>query len=193
MFNLVGAFVIAAWVVWTWSGHEGWLLREPHPAPPVCLSTVNNISLGFQMYVADNDDRFPPSSDWSDRLSEYVKNRDVFRCNKADGLECSFAYNTSLSGASLADIADPSQVVVIFESDRGWNAAGGSELLPDEPRHLGGDNYGFADGHAEWLPRKKLGTDKDGKPIWARGPVDDSVIWEPVVREGEEEESAPDP
>ncbi len=151
---------------------------RPHPHA-VCLSNVNNISLALQMYVDDNDDRFPPASDWSDRLSEYVRNRDVYRCDKADGLECGFAYNAFLSGASLADIADPSQVVVIFESERGWNAAGGPELLPDEPRHLGGDNYGFADASGKWLPRKKL---PDG--IWAKEP-DADVIWEVGVEEAD--------
>jgi prepilin-type processing-associated H-X9-DG protein len=47
----------------------------------------------------------------------------------------------------------------------------------EEPRHLGGDNYGFADGSARWLRRKQL---PDG--TWAKEPEAD-VIWEAVVEE----------
>jgi len=160
---------------------------KQHPPHRMCLANVTSLALGVQMYLADNDDRFPPSSGWGDRLSDYVKSRDVHRCEKADEPAVGFAYNASLSGASLADIADPSQVVVIFEGERGWNAAGGPELLSDEPRHFGGDNYGFADGHVEWIKRKKL---PDG--TWAKEPEADWVIWEPVFREGEGEQEAPE-
>lgn len=67
------------------------------------------------------------------------------------------------------------------------------ELLPDRPRHRDSDNYGFADGHAEWINRKKL---PDG--TWAKEPDPrfdyDRVIWEPVLKESEGEElAAPDP
>ena len=54
----------------------------------------------------------------------------------------------------------------------GPRAHGGPELLPDEPRHYGGDNYGFADGHTVWLPRKKS---PDG--TWAKEP-EAEVRWE---------------
>ena len=57
----------------------------------------------------------------------------------------------------------------------------GAGLLPEEPRHLGGDNYGFADGSVKWLPRTKL---PDG--TWAKEPDADWVIWEPVLKDGEE-------
>jgi len=142
----------------------------------VCLSNVKNISLAFQMYLADHGDIFPPTAGWCDRLDEYVRNRDVFRCPQGEGLVGEYAYNDSLAGVSLADIADPAETVVVFESDWGWNAAGGPELLPDVPRHFrdgtGGDNYGFADGHAEWLKRKQ---NPDG--TYAKEP-EAEVRWE---------------
>jgi len=79
--------------------------------------------------------------------------------------------------------------VLIFESDAGWNAAGGAELLPDEPRHKRGDNYIFADGRVDWVPRKKL---PDG--TWAKEPGPDGVIWEPVLKDSEgEQTAAPEP
>lgn len=69
------------------------------------------------------------------------------------------------------------ETVLVFESGSAVALAGGPELLPDEPRHFGGDNYGFADGSARWIRRKRL---PDG--TWAKAP-DADVIWEVGVEE----------
>jgi prepilin-type processing-associated H-X9-DG protein len=165
---------IAIFVLWK-------LFFRPHPDHAVCLSNVKNISLALQMYVADNDDRLPPADGWGDGLYEYVKNREVFNCPHAAGPEGSHAYNASLDGVALAALADPGQTIVVFESDSGWNAVGGPELLPDIPRHSGGDHYGFADGHVEGLPRKQ---NPDG--TWAKEP-EAEVIWDAGVEAREPE------
>lgn len=120
----------------------------------VCLSNVKNISLALSMYMADNNDRLPAAADWCGDLEEYVRNYDVFYCPVAGDLDCAYAYNSDLSGADFASFADPASTVAIFESDLGWNASGlPQDLLPSEPRHLGGENYGYLDGHAQWVPR----------------------------------------
>jgi hypothetical protein len=77
--------------------------------------------------------------------------------------------------------------VAIFESGASWNAAGGPELLPGEPRHYGSDDYVFCGGGSAWRPRKRLGADSRGYPIWATEPEADWVIWEPVLKEDEGE------
>jgi len=175
------ASVLAAAVLGLLGAYSGvvfWSQRSHPPYRyPVCLSNVKNLALGVQMYLADNNEAFPPSRDWCDRLQEYTKNDTVFQCPRADNLRCAFAYNAALDGASFASLDTPTKTVVIFESDRGWNAAGGPELLPNEPRHLGGDNYGFTDGHATWVQRKRLGRDANGEPIWTKEPKGDSVLW----------------
>jgi hypothetical protein len=132
----------------------------PHPYP-VCLSNVKNITLAVQMYVSDYDDVFPPAAQWCDTLLEYVRNEDVYRCPEAEELSCAYAFNAALGAAMEADLAHPVNTVVIFESDLGWNAAAGRALLPEEPRHLSGDSYGFADGHAAWVGREKV---MEGEP-----------------------------
>jgi len=120
----------------------------------VCLSNVKNISLALQMYMADYDDRLPDADNWCGDLEEYVHNYDVFLCPAAKDLDCAYAYNSPLSLAALVSFDDPMDTVAIFESDRGWNAAGLPEhLLTPEPRHLGGDNFGYLDGHAVWRSR----------------------------------------
>jgi len=118
----------------------------------VCLSNVKNMALAINMYATDYD-AYPPGDRWCDAISDYVKNQDVFTCPDAPDQDCAFAYNVELDGAPWNDIADPGREIAIFESDAGWNVFGGMELLTPEPRHLGGDNYGYADGHAAWEPR----------------------------------------
>ena len=159
MVNVVCAIAILGWVVWIWVGLP---LRHPPPCPPVCLSNVKNITLALQMYLADNDEVFPPAAEWCDTLGEYVKNDDVYRCPQAPALSCAYAYNSALDGVEADSLSDQARTVAIFESDGGWNAAGGLEMLPAEPRHLGGDNYGLADGHAWWISREKMMSGEAG-------------------------------
>jgi hypothetical protein len=141
----------------------------------VCSSNVKNIALAFQMYLADNDDRFPLSERWCDTLTEYLRNTDVYRCPSAGEQRCSFAYTAALGGRRVEDVSDGVNTVVVFESDVGWGAAGGPELLPNTPRHLTGDNYGFTDGSARWIARRSRET--GGGKAWDRAP-EGEVRWE---------------
>ncbi len=133
------------------------------PSPPrerarkaVCLSNAKNIALAFQMYLEDSDGVFPPADNWCDLLRDYVKNDQVFECREAEDLRSAYAFNSALSGVRVSDIANPDAVVAVFESPRGWNATGGPEALPAEPRHFEGDNYGLASGGATWVKRGDL-------------------------------------
>jgi prepilin-type processing-associated H-X9-DG protein len=151
------AFVVVVLLSWLlpshiWPGPHD--TRSPHKA--VCLSNVKWLSLALQMYLADNSDVFPAAGVWCDVLEEYTANEEKFQCPDAPDLRCAYAFNESLDRASMRDHFDPVTTVAIFESDMGWNAAGDARHLPAAPRHLGGDNYGFADGHAQWIPREDL-------------------------------------
>ena len=54
---------------------------------------------------------------------------------------------------------DP-QTVMIFESDGGWNASGGPELMISRARHERGRVFvvAFADGSVQEVPESQLGT-----------------------------------
>jgi len=120
-----------------------------------CLHNIKDLALGLQMYLEDND-ASPPAGSWCDELLPYIMDRDRYRCPAAPALDCGYAYNATLSSATFGALSDASRSVAVFESDRGWNAAGGLELLTKQPRHLGGDHYGFADGHVEWASRQQV-------------------------------------
>ena len=64
--------------------------------------------------------------------------------------------NAAVAGLKEADV--PSDTVVLFESDAGWNASGGVELMITQPRH--GDRWvvGYADGSVHQLTAAQLST-----------------------------------
>jgi len=112
-----------------------------------CMSNLKQLALAVLMYANDYDERLPLAKNWSDGIYPYVKNRAVFSCPDTPKLKSGYAYNRSLEGMNPSELANADSTVVLFESDKGWNAAGGGELLPTQPRHLGDDVLAFADGH----------------------------------------------
>jgi len=118
-----------------------------------CMTNVRNLAIAMNMYACDYDGFPTPADRWNESLDEYVGNRSALTCPKSPQSRSACAFVSVLSTAGVEAVSDPSRQISIFESDAGWNAAGGKELLPRTPRHLGGDNYGFVDGHATWFPR----------------------------------------
>jgi hypothetical protein len=84
-------------------------------------------------YSKDHDGYLPVADKWCDLLMEYDGNltRDNFHHPKPDRFqlrgECHFSFNKNLSGMRLSDV--PSDSVLLFEADGGWNLNGASELL----------------------------------------------------------------
>ena len=104
-----------------------------------CVSNVAGLARAALKYAQDHGGRLPPAQEWCDLLRPYLKNAHAFVCPAAKNLRCSYAFNANLSGVRLDDIPESRHVVIFFESDRGWNAAGGPELLPAQPRHRFGE------------------------------------------------------
>ncbi len=116
-----------------------------------CLSNVKNLALAMNMFLADYD-RFPKADQWVDVLGDYVKNDAVYKCpeDKSDA-RCSYGMNWGLSRKPTSAVDDASRKVAIYETARpGANPMGGKTDVVSPPRHQGGNNYGFVDGHAKW-------------------------------------------
>ncbi len=118
------------------------------------IANIHELAFVVDMYIADYD-RAPDPRVWSDQLMEYVRDPEVFRSPRARNLRAGYALNAGAQAADRRVVESPeaARLVTIFESDRGWNAHGGRELLPVKPRYEGGDNYGFLDGHVQWVKR----------------------------------------
>jgi hypothetical protein len=140
------------------------LMRARESARKVqCMANVKQLAIELQMYQSDWG-VLPDGATRSESTADYARGLEHYVCPSAAELRCGYAYNSALSRLDPATIASPEQTVALFESDRGWNAAGDQSLLCPKPRHLRGDNWGFADGHAKW---------------YARGGTPAGMVWEP--------------
>jgi prepilin-type N-terminal cleavage/methylation domain-containing protein/prepilin-type processing-associated H-X9-DG protein len=117
---------------------------------------------------------------------------------------------TVTPGVKLAAVTRPADTIMLGEAGHNWNPAAtaaafdssnnqspvlrgspsresGSEWGP-EPRHSGGANMGFVDGHAKWMrpqqfygvidvPNKRIVVDCNG--IWFRANRDEKVAGDP--------------
>jgi len=107
-----------------------------------CDKFLQHKVVALQMYEAEYG-ALPPADRWCDALGPEDGGDSWFMCPERPRLGCGYAFNSALSGGSLDGIRDPEHTVLLFESDRGWNAAGDASLLPPEPRHGGRDMYGM--------------------------------------------------
>jgi len=119
-----------------------------------CLSNEKQQALGMIMYVQDYDETFPRVGKWMDNIAPYIKSEMVFHCPSVSPgritPDCGYAYDSRLSGATLAQIASPASSALIFESsnlNRSASDACKSLPLPGRLRHQC-DNIAFTDGHA---------------------------------------------
>lgn len=114
-----------------------------------CMSNMKQLSLGLMMYVQDYDEKFPPVIQWTPGVEPYVKNRDIYHCPSDPG-QHSYAMNANLCCGSLAAVAEPAKITMLFESNlHKPNAAGTATVVAKPPRHEGMNNYSFTDGHVK--------------------------------------------
>lgn len=114
----------------------------------MCQSNVRQLCQAALLYSDDNNGKYPPAANWCDATKKYVRVPDVYKDPSAEDKPCGYGFNSALGGVSEADIAHLADTVLIFESDRGWNASGGREAMIAKSRHIDGFNIGYADTHA---------------------------------------------
>jgi hypothetical protein len=136
----------------------------------MCINNLRQVSVQARVYATDNGDHLPAAAKWSDALSNGVSRPTVFACPTQPGTRCSYAFNQVLSGRKLSEI-NP-RTVLFFESNLGWNGAGGPGALAFH-QHKEVVNYqsstssrthedaivvAFVDGSVELVPRSRVST-----------------------------------
>ena len=132
----------------------------------VCYRNMLYLRDATHAYRDEHDGRLPLAEDWCDALLPYVPDGRVFVCPASHNDTCSYAFNAAASGVRPADLANADKLVLLFESDAGWNRAGGAALLPAKPRHWGADRVMAASGAGYFPPRKYRMT--DGRKVWLK-------------------------
>jgi hypothetical protein len=121
-----------------------------------CVNHVKQLGIAVRMYAVDHRDTFPYATNWCDAIQNVIGMPNVFRCPADPALRCAFAYNRNLDGKKDGEI-NP-QTVMFFESNAGWNGAGGPERFAAHKHSTTRIVVGFADGSVQQLPRSQLDT-----------------------------------
>ncbi|HRZ87794.1 MAG TPA: prepilin-type N-terminal cleavage/methylation domain-containing protein [bacterium] len=149
-----------------------------------CASNMRQLLIGLNLFEQENKS-FPVFSNNGSLITNlspakssgkpiYIDNYDVYHCPNhrylanehysGEGHQTCYMCNDGghfPEGGLSADHPDfvISQTVLLIDS---INDAGAST----EPRHAGGSNLGFADGHVEWYSKKAYtGTDPNGSKV----------------------------
>ncbi|MDG1833126.1 MAG: GYF domain-containing protein [Verrucomicrobiota bacterium] len=115
-------------------------------------NNLKHLTVAIHEFHEDND-HLPDAAKWSDALLPYVDNEKQVFISSVDPDGSSYAFNKNLSGMKLDDLQAVARTVVFFESDLGWNGAGG---IDDAIALDDGFLIGFADGHVERVSGEDL-------------------------------------
>ena len=122
-----------------------------------CVNNEKQLAMAVRMYSGDHTNQLPPAATWCDTIKVNVGSERVFKCVAANSSSrCDYAFNAKLDGLDESKIAP--DTVMIFESDGGWNANGGPELMIGKPRHARLFVVAFADGSVRQLRESQLNT-----------------------------------
>jgi len=116
----------------------------------VCGHNLSAIGKSMLVYAYDNDGEFPTPGKWCDLLIEQADATEKqFTCPAAEQKDTgSYAMNPAVEKMG---INSPADMVLIFESQPGWNQVGGPELLTIDNHQGEGVNILFVDGHVEFI------------------------------------------
>jgi len=130
--------------------------RASNPPRPVgvddaCLRNLRDLARGLQVYAGDHAGTLPSWQGWGGAAFHYVDDPGAFVCPAAPS-EPGYAYNAALSGVPSAAVRRPDHCLILCDA----GALGpfpGLSVYGQAPRHRGGDNLAFVDGHAVWQVR----------------------------------------
>jgi hypothetical protein len=102
----------------------------------VCMQNIKRLGAEIRHYATHHNGYLPIADKWCDSLIEHSESlsRDDFYCPVFKGT-CSYAFNKNLSGARLSDV--PEMTILLYETNEGWNLAGGAELLIMRHKEIG--------------------------------------------------------
>ncbi|UCC22262.1 MAG: DUF4190 domain-containing protein [Planctomycetota bacterium] len=130
----------------------------------VCGTNMSGLGKAMLIYANDNNDVFPSPSNWCDLLIEYADaNNVMFRCRGGSDGPCNYAMNKNAEQLGPSASAD---MVLLFETEPGWNQSGGREILTTDNHQGEGCNVLFVDGYVGFVGTEDINdlkwTDEQG-------------------------------
>lgn len=120
----------------------------------VCASNMTGLVKAIHSHARLNDGLIPPPDRWCDSPLEadsVFPKQLVCRSSDAEQGESSYALNANAAGKKLSEL--PPDMVLFFETRRGWNQGGGLEILTTGNHEGRGCHVAFVDTHVEFVPK----------------------------------------
>ncbi len=119
-----------------------------------CAANLSGLGKALLIYANDYEDMFPNPSKWCDLLIKYAGvAEESFRCPGATEGPSNYAMNENVEELG---IMAPPDMVLLFETEPGWNQSGGPEILSTRNHHGEGCNILFVDSHVEFVESQEL-------------------------------------
>jgi type II secretory pathway pseudopilin PulG len=122
------------------------------------VSNEKQLALAIRIYAGDHNNQFPPAATWCDAINSIVGQPSVFvRPSDPANNRCGYAFNAALGNMDQSKV-DP-RTVILFESDSGWNANGGADIMltGGYGRRAHFAVVAYADGSVRMIPQSQLG------------------------------------
>ena len=117
-----------------------------------CGENIERLGKAMMMTACDYDDKYPPPDKWCDLLIKYAEvTEKELVCPSAGEGRCHYAMNPN------ATLLGPVDIVVLFETMRGWNQFGGPEILTFENHKGKGCNVLINDFSVEFVTSEQIG------------------------------------
>lgn len=114
-----------------------------------CGTNLSGLGNAMLLYANDHENKFPTPSQWCDLLIEDAAvDPRIFQCKGAGEGACHYAMNEHV--ADLGTNA-PADMVLLFETQAGWNQVGDADILTTDNHQGDGCNVLFVDGHVEFV------------------------------------------
>lgn len=119
-----------------------------------CGNNISGLGELMLLYAGDYDEKFPTPSNWCDLLNKYTEMHPrSFRCIGGPAGRCNYAMNANVEKLGTSS---PPDMVLLFETQPGWNQAGGPEVLTTDNHQGEGCNVLFVDLHVEFVTEQGL-------------------------------------
>lgn len=145
---LLGLVILPFWV-WHFPS-------SPFTARERCAANLRSLGRAMLIYAGDYDEKWPTADKWCDLLIEFGKDKipidKLLKCPANKNGRCSYAINPNASPRSNFH----PRLVLLFETEVGWNQFGGPELLSTDNHNGKGCNVLFNDNTVEFVKTQEL-------------------------------------
>jgi hypothetical protein len=153
------AFGISYCVIFCFSVHTYCVYLRPKMTKFQCMKNLDNIHESMLMYAADFGYKYPSKDKWCDLLIEHTSiNKREFICSGSKAKVGQSSYAINENAITLPPIMlgteepnTPHDIVLLFESEPGWNQYGGPELLMFKNHGGKGFHILFTDGRRKFI------------------------------------------